>query len=218
MSIGSPTRVHIKDLPQVVLGTKNLSFKIGHEVKSIPKLTLEDDNIIYESVERPNLLISNSRAVFFHSFTIGINLYESTGLDDDIVVFNPMNPLESSQWSKEIFYATAEHGFALYKAHDQQSTKLAYLRPAMARKKRDDAEGEVWLDIHVEFKAGPGQTVIGQRRRINKNTGEIEYGQTFVQSLDVALESYAELGKAIEDVLNPAPNLENVVDFNAGDD
>ena len=213
-----PTRVHIKDLPQVVLGTNNLSFKIGHRVKSVPRLSLEDDNIIYDSIDRPTLRISNSRAVFFHSFTIGINLYESTGLEDDIVVFNPMNPLESSQWSKDVFYATAEHGFALYKAKDQQATKLAHLRPAMSRKKLDDAEGEVWLDVHVEFRAGPGQTVIGQRRRINKNTGEIEYGQTFVQSLDVALESYAELGQAIEEVLNPASSLENVIDFNARDD
>ena len=60
-----PTRVHIKDLPQVVLGTNNLSFKIGHRVKSVPRLSLEDDNIIYDSIERPNLRISNSRAVFF---------------------------------------------------------------------------------------------------------------------------------------------------------
>ena len=144
-----PTRVHIKDLPQVVLGTNNLSFKIGHRVKSVPRLSLEDDNIIYDSIERPNLRISNSRAVFFHSFTIGINLYESTGLEDDIVVFNPMNPLESSQWSKDVFYATAEHGFALYKAKDQQATKLAHLRPAMSRKKLDDAEGESHLQLSV---------------------------------------------------------------------
>ena len=88
----------------------------------------------------------------------------------------------------------------------------------MSRNMLVDAEGEVWVDVHVEFRAGPGQTVIGQRRRINKNTGEIEYGQTFVQSLDVALESYAELGQAIEEVLTPATSLENVIAFNARDD
>lgn len=204
-------QVHIEGLPQVVLGANKLGFKIGHHVRAVPKLSLEDDRIIYESIDRPNLIISNTRAVFFHSFTIGINLYESTGLDDDIVVFNPLNPKESSQWSKEVFYATAEQGFALYKARDAQATNLSYYRPRTSRKRQDDADGEVWLEIHVEFRAGPGQTVIGQRRRINKNTGEIELGQTFVQPIDVALESYAELGRAIEEVLNPEPDPRNVV-------
>lgn len=204
-------RVHIEGLPQVVLGANKLGFKIGHRVEAVPKLSLEDDKIVYESIERPNLIISVTRAVFFHAFTIGLNLYESTGLNEDIVVFNPLNPKESSQWTKEVFYATAEHGFALYKARDAEATNLTYFRPRSSRKRRDDADGEVWLEIHVEFRAGPGQTVIGQRRRINKNTGEIELGQTFVQPLDVALESYAELGRAIEDVLNPEPDPENVV-------
>jgi len=204
-------QVHIEGLPQVVLGAHKLGFKIGHQVKAVPKLSLQDDKIIYESIDRPNLIISNTRAVFFHSFTIGINLYESTGLNDDIVVFNPLNTNESSQWSKEVFYATAEQGFALYKARDAETTNLTYYRPRTARRRQDDADGEVWLEIHVEFRAGPGQTVIGQRRRINKNTGEIELGQTFVQPIDVALESYAELGRAIEDVLNPEPDPENVV-------
>ena len=55
--------------------------------------------------------------------------------------------------------------------------------------------------------------MIGQRRRVNKNTGEIELGQTFVQPIEVALESYAELGRAIDDVLNPKPDLSNVVEL-----
>ncbi len=204
-------RVHIKDLPQVVLGTKHLNFEIGHVVKSVPKLSLDGNDIVYDSAERPNLTLSNARAVFFHAFTIGLNLYETSGSSEDIVVFNPMNPQESSQWPKDIFYATAEHGFALYKVRDAQASKLVHFRPRSSHKKRDDAEGEVWLEIHVEFRAGPGETVIGQRRRTNKNTGEIELGQTFVQPLDVALESYAELGRAIEEVLNPEPDPTKVV-------
>lgn len=204
-------RVHIKDPPQVVLGTKNLNFEIGHVVKSVPKLSLDGNDIVYNSAERPNLTLSNARAVFFHAFTIGLNLYETSGSSEDIVVFNPMNPQESSQWPKDIFYATAERGFALYKVRDAQASKLVHFRPRSSHKKRDDAEGEVWLEIHVEFRAGPGETVIGQRRRINKNTGEIELGQTFVQPLDVALESYAELGRAIEEVLNPEPDPTKVV-------
>lgn len=204
-------RVHIGTIPQVVIGTKNLDFNIGHRVTSVPALCLEDDNIVYQSIERPNLRVSNTRAVFFHSFTVGLNLYESTGLEDDIVVFNPLNPLESSRWKKQIFYATAELGFALYKAHDEQKDNLTYLAPRTYMKRSDDADGEVWLEVHVEFRAGPGQTVIGQRRRINKNTGEIEYGQTFVQPIDVALESYAELGRAIEESLNPSPNRDKVI-------
>ena len=55
--------------------------------------------------------------------------------------------------------------------------------------------------------------MIGQRRRINKNTGEIEYGQTFVQPIDVAINSYEELGKAIEDVLTPKANTSNVLEL-----
>ncbi len=204
-------RVHIDSIPRVVLGTKHLDFEVSHIVKSIPRLVLEGDDIVYISSERPNLIISNARPVFFHAFTVGLNLYESTGLDSDIVVFNPENPQESSQWNKQIFYATAEQGFALYKARDEQISKLAYLQPKPYSKKRDDAEGEVWLEIHVEFRAGPGETVIGQRRRINKNTGEIELGQTFVQPIDVAIESYAELGRAIEEVLNPTPDPEKIV-------
>lgn len=204
-------KVHISNLPQVVLGTKNLDFKIGHLVSSVPVLCLEDDNIVYQSRERPNLRVSNTRPVFFHSFTIGLNLYESSGIEDDIVVFNPLNPLESSRWSKQVFYATAELGFALYKAYDEQQNNLAYLSPPTCIRRSDDAEGEVWLEVHVEFRAGPGQTVIGQRRRINKNTGEIEYGQTFVQPIDVALESYAELGRAIEEALNPSPDKDKVI-------
>jgi len=206
-------RVHIESLPQVVLGTANIDFKIGHRVKSVPRLHLEGDNIVYTSVTRPNLTVSNARAVFFHSFTAGLNLYERTQLEDDIVVFNPGNPQESSQWSKQVFYASAEAGFALFKARDQAASKLAYLSQPTMRRKHDDADGEVWLEIHVEFSAGPGQTVIGQRRRINKNTGDIELGQTFVQPLDVAMESYAQLGKAIDDVMNPQPDRTNVVDL-----
>ena len=148
---------------------------------------------------------------------MGLNLYETTGVEDDIVIYNPLNTLESSVWSKRIFYATAEQGFALYKAYDQNASKLTYFRPPPSRRKRDDADGEVWLEVHVEFRPGPGQTVIGQRRRINKNTGEIEYGQTIVQPIDEALESYAELGKASEAVLNPQPNLENVVELPSRD-
>lgn len=208
-------RVHIADLPQVVIGAKNLDFKIGHLVRSVPKLHLEGDDIVYETEDRPNLIISNSRSVFFHSFTVGLNLYENSGLDDDVIVFDPKNPQQSSQWPKQIFYAVAETGFALYKARDAAASKLAYFPRTAARRKHDDAEGEVWLEIHVEFKAGPGQTVIGQRRRVNKNTGAIELGQTFVQPIDVALESYAELGRAIDDVLNPKPDMSNVVELSA---
>ena len=211
-------RVHINNLPQVVLGTKTLDFEIGHRVNSVPLLSLDDDDIVYHSAERPNLIISNSRAVFFHAFTLGLNLYETTGSEEDVVVYNPLNPLESSQWNKQVFYETAEQGFALYKACDSKSSKLTFLRPNLRRKKRDDAEGEVWLEIHVEFRAGPGETVIGQRRRINKNTGEIEYGQTFVQPIDVALDSYAELGRAIQDVLNPQPDPEKIVSLPRRDD
>ncbi|MHA7899029.1 MAG: hypothetical protein ACX94B_04135 [Henriciella sp.] len=206
-------RVHIADLPQVVIGADKLDFEIGHQVKSVPKLHLEGDDIVYTTMDRPNLIISNARAVFFHAFTIGLNLYESTGLDDDIVVFDPNNPKQSSQWPKQVFYTTAEAGFAMYKARDAAASKLTYLSQSGRRRKSDDAEGEVWLEIHVEFQAGPGQTIIGQRRRINKNTGEIELGQTFVQPIDVALESYAELGRAIDDVLNPKPDLTNVVEL-----
>lgn len=206
-------RVHIESLPQVVIGATNLDFKIGHRVKSLPRLHLEGDTIVYESSDRPNLTISNARAVFFHSFTVGLNLYERTKLEDDIVVFDPSDPLQSSQWPKHIFYACAEAGFALFKARDAAASKLAYLPQPRTRRKHDDADGEVWLEIHVEFSAGPGETVIGQRRRINKNTGEIELGQTFVQPLGVALESYAQLGKAIDDVMNPQPDLTNVVDL-----
>lgn len=204
-------KVHISNLPQVVLGTKNLDFEIGHRVNSVPVLFLEDDNIVYQSRERPNLRVSNTRAVFFHSFTVGLNLYETTGMENDIVVFNPSNPLESSRWPKQIFYATAELGFALYKAQDEKKDNLAYLSPRTYVRRSDDAEGEVWLEVHVEFRAGPGQTIIGQRRRINKNTGEVEYGQTFVQPIDVALESYAELGRAIEESLNPSPDQNKVI-------
>lgn len=211
-------RVHIRNLPQVVLGTQSLGFEIGHRVKSVPKLSLEGDDIVYDSIERPNLQISNSRAVFFHAFTLGLNLYETTGLEDDVIVYNPLDPRESSQWNKQVFYETANQGFALYKAHDEVASKLTYFRPRTGTRKRDDAEGEVWLEIHVEFRAGPGQTVIGQRRRINRNTGEIEYGQTFVQPIDVALDSYAELGRAIEDVLNPQPDPEKVVSIPVRED
>ena len=204
-------RVHINEVPQVVIGTKGLDFEIGHRLTSVPRLHLEDDTIVYFSPERPNLSISNSRAVFWHAFTVGLNLYESTGLDDDIVVFNPKNPRESSQWPKQIFYATAEQGFALYNELDADGSKVAYYTPQSRTHKADETDGEVWLEIHVEFRAGPGQTVIGQRRRINKNTGDIEYGQTFVQPIDVAINSYEELGKAIDDVLNPKPDRQNVV-------
>ncbi|MEM9180804.1 MAG: hypothetical protein AAGA89_13905 [Pseudomonadota bacterium] len=210
--------MHIRNLPQVVLGTQSLGFEIGHRVKSVPKLSLEGDDIVYDSIERPNLQISNSRAVFFHAFTLGLNLYETTGLEDDVIVYNPLDPRESSQWNKQVFYETANQGFALYKAHDEVASKLTYFRPRTGTRKRDDAEGEVWLEIHVEFRAGPGQTVIGQRRRINRNTGEIEYGQTFVQPIDVALDSYAELGRAIEDVLNPQPDPEKVVSIPVRED
>ena len=206
-------RTHITELPQVVIGTKNLDFKIGHRLSAVPKLHLEGDDIVYTSPERPNLLISNTRAVFFHAFTIGLNLYETPGLDDDVVVFDPQNPLRSSQWPKQIFYTIAETGFALYKARDAAASKLAYLPQSAQRRRRDDSDGEVWLEIHVEFRAGPGQTVIGQRRRINKNTGEIELGQTFVQPIQVALESYAELGRAIDDVLNPKADMTNVLEL-----
>ena len=211
-------RVHISNLPQIVLGTQNLNFEIGHRVKSVPQLSLDGDDIVFDSLERPNLQISNSRAVFFHAFTLGVNLYETTGLDDDVVVYNPLNSRESSRWSKQIFYETAQHGFALYKAHDAAASTLTYLRPRTQTRKRDDAEGEVWLEIHVEFRAGPGQTIIGQRRRINKNTGEIEYGQTFVQPIDVALDSYAELGRAIDEVLNPHPDPEKVISIPVRED
>ena len=204
-------RVHINEVPQVVIGTKGLDFKIGHRLTSVPRLHLEDDAIVYFSPERPNLLISNARAVFWHAFTIGLNLYESTGLEDDIVIFNPKNPRESSQWPKQIFYATAKQGFALYNEFDGKSSSVAYFQPHSRMQKADETDGEVWLEVHVEFRAGPGQTIIGQRRRINKNTGEIEYGQTFVQPLDVAINSYEELGRAIEDVLSPTPDRRNVV-------
>lgn len=210
-------RVHITDLPQVVIGTKNLDFNIAHRLAAVPKLHLEGDDIVYTSPERPNLLISNSRAVFFHAFTVGLNLYETTGLDDDVIVFDPQNPQQSSQWPKQIFYTIAETGFALYKARDAAASKLAYLPQSAQRRRRDDSDGEVWLEIHVEFRAGPGQTVIGQRRRINKNTGEIELGQTFVQPIQVALESYAELGRAIDDVLNPKPDMTNVLELPVSD-
>ena len=103
-------RVHISEVPQVVIGTKGLDFEIGHQVHSVPRLHLEGDTMVFFSPERPNLLISNTRSVFWHSFTVGLSLYESTGLEDDIIVFNPKNPLESSQWPKQIFYATAQHG------------------------------------------------------------------------------------------------------------
>ncbi|MEO1552674.1 MAG: hypothetical protein AAFR82_01975 [Pseudomonadota bacterium] len=211
-------RVHINHLPQVVLVTQIRGIEIGQRVKSVPKLSLEDDDIVYDSIERPNLQISNSRAVFFHAFTQGLNLYETTGSDEDIVIYNPLNPIESSQWKKQIFYATAEQGFALYKSRDALTSKLTYFRPYARAKKRDDSDGDVWLDIHVKFSAGPGQTVIGQRRRVNKNTGEIEYGQTFVQPLDVALDSYAELGRAIEEVLNPQPDPEKIVSLHLRED
>lgn len=204
-------RVHINEVPQVVIGTKGLDFEVGHRLTSLPRLQLEDDNIVFFSPDRPSLAISNARAVFWHVFTIGLNLYESTGLEDDIVIFNPKNPRESSQWPKQIFYATAEQGFALYKELDAAATNVAYFQPQSRMQKADETEGEVWLEIHVEFRAGPGQTVIGQRRRINKNTGEIEYGQTFVQPLDVAINSYEELGRAIEDILSPNPDRRNVV-------
>lgn len=204
-------RVHINEVPQVVIGTKGLDFEVGHRLTSLPRLQLEDDNIVFFSPDRPSLAISNARAVFWHVFTIGLNLYESTGLEDDIVIFNPTNPRESSQWPKQIFYATAEQGFALYKELDAAATNVAYFQPQSRMQKADETDGEVWLEIHVEFRAGPGQTVIGQRRRINKNTGEIEYGQTFVQPLDVAINSYEELGRAIEDILSPNPDRRNVV-------
>lgn len=204
-------RVHINEVPQVVIGTKGLDFEVGHRLTSVPRLQLEGDNIVFFSPDRPSLAISNARAVFWHVFTIGLNLYESTGLEDDIVIFNPTNPRESSQWPKQIFYATAEQGFALYKELDAAATNVAYFQPQSRMQKADETDGEVWLEIHVEFRAGPGQTVIGQRRRINKNTGEIEYGQTFVQPLDVAINSYEELGRAIEDILSPNPDRRNVV-------
>ena len=210
-SDGDEMRVHISDIPQVVIGTKGLDFEVGHRVESVPRLHLEDDSIVYFSPERPDLSISNARSVFWHAFTVGLNLYESTGLEDDIVVFNPKNPRESSQWPKQIFYATAKKGFALYNELDAGISNVAYFQPQSRLQKADDADGEVWLEIHVEFRAGPGQTIIGQRRRINKNTGEIEYGQTFVHPLDVAINSYEELGRAIEDVLSPNPDRRNVV-------
>jgi len=208
-------RIHVEDLPQIVLSTKPLDFEIGHKVQSVPKMYLEDDNIIYCSPDRPDLSISNTRAVFYHIIQTGLALYESTGLDCDIIIFDPKNPLESSRWDKQTFRTTAERGYALYEARDREASKLTYLFPETYRKKRDEAEGEVWLEIHVEFRAGPGETVIGQRRRINKNTGEIELGQTFVQPIDVALASYAELGRAIDEVLNPTPDPEKVVSFPA---
>lgn len=135
-----------------------------------------------------------------------------------MIVFDPKNPQQSSQWPKQIFYTIAETGFALYKARDAAASKLTYLPQSAQRRRNDDAEGEVWLEIHVEFRAGPGQTVIGQRRRMNKNTGEIELGQTFVQPIEVALESYAELGRAIDDVLNPKPDMTNVLELPIGND
>jgi hypothetical protein len=211
-------RVHIADLPQVVIGSQSLDFRIGHKLRMVPKLHLEGDDIVYTSPERPELIISNSRSVFFHAFTVGLNLYETTGLDDDVIVFDPKIPQQSSQWPKQIFYTIAETGFALYKARDAAASKLTYLPQSAQRRRNDDAEGEVWLEIHVEFRAGPGQTVIGQRRRINKNTGEIELGQTFVQPIEVALESYAELGRAIDDVLNPKPDMTNVLELPIGND
>lgn len=210
-------RVHISEVPQVVIGTKGLDFEIGHEVQSVPRLHLEGDAIVFFSPERPDLLISNERSVFWHSFTIGLNLYESTGLDEDIIIFNPKNPRESSRWPREVFYATAQQGFSLYRELDVQASKVAYLQPQARTHKVDDADGEVWLEIHVEFRAGPGQTVIGQRRRFNKNTGEVEYGQTFVQPIDVAINSYEELGKAIEQALSPTEDRENVIELPAAD-
>jgi hypothetical protein len=211
-------RVHISDLPQVVIGSHTLDFRIGHKLTMVPKIHLEGDDIVCTSPERPELIISNSRSVFFHAFTVGLNLYETTGLEDDVIVFDPNNPQQSSQWPKQIFYTIAETGFALFKARDAATSKLTYLPQSAQRRRRDDAEGEVWLEIHVEFRAGPGQTVIGQRRRINKNTGEIELGQTFVQPIEVALESYAELGRAIDDVLNPKPDMTNVLEMPIGHD
>lgn len=204
-------RIHVSDIPQVVIGTKGLDFKIGHKVESVPHLQIEGDCMVCISRERPDFATSNARSVFWHIFTVGLNLYESTGLDDDIVVFNPKNPRESSQWPKQVFYATAKLGFALYNKLDSQASKVTYFQPQSRLHKTDETDGEVWLEVHVEFRAGPGQTVIGQRRRINKNTGEIEYGQTFVQPLDVAINSYEELGRAIEDVLSPNPDRRNVV-------
>lgn len=210
-------RVHIDKIPQVALGAKDLGFDIGHRVASVPILSLEGDNIIYRTPDRPNLVISNSRTVFFHAFTTGLNLYEATGSDEDIIVFDPDYPLESSQWNKQIFYTVAHQGFALYKTLDDSASPLRFLKTQPYTHKHDDAEGEVWLEIHVEFRPGPGETVIGQRRRINKNTGEIELGQTFVQPIDVALESYAELGRAIEKVLNPTPDDSKIVKLPIGD-
>ena len=206
-------RIHINDIPQVVIGTKNLDFKIGHKVESVPRLQIEGDCMVCFSKEHPDLAISNARSVFWHVFTVGLNLYESTGLEDDIVVFNPQNPRESSQWPKQVFYTTAKLGFALYDELDSQASNVAYFQPQGRLQRADETDGEVWLEVHVEFRAGPGQTIIGQRRRINKNTGEIEYGQTFVQPLDVAINSYEELGRAIEDVLSPNPDRRNVVNI-----
>jgi hypothetical protein len=206
-------RVHIKDLPEVALGAQNLSFKIGHRLKCVPNMHLDGDDIVYTSPERPGFSVSNTRAVFFHAFTEGLKLYETTGSDDDIITFDPEDPRRSSQWPKHIFYTTAETAFALYRARDAANSKLSYFPQAAQWRRRDDADGEVWLEIHVEFQAGPGQTVIGQRRRINKNTGEIELGQTFVQPIEVALASYAELGRAIDDILNPKPDMTNVLEL-----
>lgn len=211
-------RVHIDKLPRVALRAKPLGFEVGHRVAAVPFLSLDGSDIVYRQPERPNLVVSNTRKVFFHAFTKGLKLYEATGSHDDIIVYNPDNTLESSQWNKQIFYAVAHQGFALFKALDESSSSLKFLKTRPYVGKRDDTDGEVWLEIHVEFRAGPGQTVIGQRRRINKNTGEIELGQTFVQPIDVALESYAELGRAIEDVLNPTPDQTNVVKLPMGTD
>ena len=144
-------RVHIDEVPQVVIGTKGLDFEIGHYVKSVPRLHLEDDHIVYYSLERPNLELSNARSVFWHAFTVGLNLYESTGLEDDIVIFNPKNPRESSQWPKQVFYATAEIGFALYSELDAKHSNVAYFQPQARTHKIDDADGEVWLEIHVSW-------------------------------------------------------------------
>lgn len=211
-------RVHIDKLPEVALRAETAGFDVGHRVASVPFLSLDGDDIVFRSPERPNLVISNSRKVFFHAFTKGLKLYEATCSDDDIIIYDPENTLESSQWNKQIFYAVAHQGFALFRTLDESSSTLKFLKTRPYVGKRDDTDGEVWLEIHVEFRAGPGQTVIGQRRRINKNTGEIELGQTFVQPIDVALESYAQLGRAIESVLNPTPDQTNVVKLPMGED
>ncbi|MEL6434887.1 MAG: hypothetical protein AAFQ28_13905 [Pseudomonadota bacterium] len=210
-------RIHISEVPQVVIGTKGFDFKIGQKVSSVPRMHLEGGAIVFSSLAHPDLLIGNDRAVFWHIFTVGLNLYESTGLEDDIVIFNPKNPRESSQWPKQVFYETAKQGFALYNDLDAKASNVAYYQPPSRTHKIDDADGEVWLEIHVEFRAGPGQTVIGQRRRFNKNTGEVEYGQTFVQPIDVAINSYEELGKAIEQALSPKQDRKNVIKSPASD-